>query len=138
LVFFQEAVARAQQRGWPTPRLLTMTHESAAVHAAMGVSMVTNRPAATVVHVDVGTINMGTAYNTAWHGRYPILMTAGAGPRGLSGSMRGGRDAGIAYVQEPRDQGEILRQYTKADHRLEYQDNPGLMVSRLLQIAMSE
>jgi acetolactate synthase-1/2/3 large subunit len=31
-----------------------------------------------------------------------------------------------------------VRQYTKMDHRLEHQDNPGLMVSRLLQVAMSE
>jgi acetolactate synthase-1/2/3 large subunit len=41
-------------------------------------------------------------------------------------------------VQEPRDQGEIVRQYTKLDHRLEHQDNPGAMVSRFLQVAMSE
>ncbi len=31
-----------------------------------------------------------------------------------------------------------MRQYTKLDHRLEHQDNPGHMVSRLLQVAMSE
>src|SRR5207249_5645682 len=52
--------------------------------------------------------------------------------------MRGGRDNVIQWYQEPRDQGEIVRQYTKMDHRMEHQDNPGLMVSRLLQIAMSE
>ena len=40
--------------------------------------------------------------------------------------------------QEPRDQAEIVRQFTKADHRLEHTDNPGLIVSRLLQIAISE
>ena len=52
--------------------------------------------------------------------------------------MAGGRDNSVQWVQEPRDQGEIVRQYTKLDHRMEHQDNPGLMVSRLLQVAMSE
>src|SRR5262249_5127949 len=32
----------------------------------------------------------------------------------------------------------IVRQYTKWDHHLEFQDNPGLMVSRALQVACSE
>ena len=52
--------------------------------------------------------------------------------------MTGGRDSPVQWVQEPRDQGEIVRQYTKVDHRLEHQDNPGMMISRLLQVAMSE
>ncbi|MFB3120241.1 MAG: thiamine pyrophosphate-dependent enzyme, partial [Stenotrophomonas maltophilia] len=58
--------------------------------------------------------------------------------RGFPGSMTGGRDSPVQWVQEPRDQGEIVRQYTKVDHRLEHQDNPGMMISRLLQVAMSE
>ncbi len=48
--------------------------------------------------------------------------------------MTGARETSIQWVQEPRDQGEIMRQYTKLDHRLEHQDNPGLMVSRLLRL----
>ena len=52
--------------------------------------------------------------------------------------MAGSRDLQVQWMQEPRDQGEIVRQYTKLDHRLEHQDNPGLILSRLLQVAMSE
>jgi acetolactate synthase-1/2/3 large subunit len=65
-------------------------------------------------------------------------MMAGTGPRAFPDSMRGARASGVQWVQEPRDQGEIVRQYTKMDHRMEHQDNPGLMISRLLQVAMSE
>jgi acetolactate synthase-1/2/3 large subunit len=65
-------------------------------------------------------------------------MMSGTGPRAYPGSMAGARNNFVQWVQEPRDQGEILRQYTKMDHRLEHQDNPGLIVSRLLQVAMSE
>lgn len=138
IAFWQEAVAKAHEREWPSPRLITVTHEGVALNAAAGNSMVSGQPAATAVHVDVGTLNYGAAIHTAWRGSYPILMTAGTGPRGFPGSMTGGREGPVQWVQEPRDQGEILRQYTKLDHRLEHQDNPGLMVSRLLQVAMSE
>ena len=136
--FFQEAVAKARHRELPTPRLVTVTHEGVALNAALGDTMVTGQPAATVVHVDVGTFNYGGALHTAWRGAYPVLITAGAAPRAYPGSMRGARKGAIQWVQEPLDQGGIVRQYTKLDHRLEHQDNPGLMVGRLLQVAMSE
>ncbi len=136
--FFQEAVARAEAKGWPAPRLLTVTHEGAALNAALGSAMVREQPAATAVHVDVGTFNYGAGLHTAWRGSYPVLITAGAGPRAYPGSMRGARTNSVQWVQEPRDQAEIVRQYTKLDHRLDYTDNPGLIVSRLLQTAMSE
>jgi len=138
IAFWQESVARAQQRGWPAPRLVTVLHEGVALNAALGSAMVTNQPAATAVHVDVGTLNYGGAIHTAWRGPYPVLITAGTAPRAYPGSMAGARNSGVQWVQEPRDQGEIVRQYTKADHRLEHQDNPGLIISRLLQLAMSE
>ncbi|MFN0071484.1 MAG: thiamine pyrophosphate-dependent enzyme [Chloroflexota bacterium] len=139
LVFFQEAIAKAEARGRPAPRLITMMHESVTLNAALGNAMIRNAPAATCVHVDVGTLHYGAAIHTAWRGNYPVLMMAGTGPRAFPGSMRGSREAaGIQWIQEPRDQGEIVRQYTKIDHRLEHQDNPGLIVSRLLQVAMSE
>ena len=100
--------------------------------------MVSGQPSATAAHVDVGTLNYGSGIHTAWRGMYPVLMMAGTGPRAYPGSMPGARNNDIQWVQEPRDQGEIIRQYTKVDHRMEHQDNPGLMVSRLLQVAMSE
>jgi acetolactate synthase-1/2/3 large subunit len=138
LSFYQEAIAKAQAKGRPAPRLVTMTHEHVALNAALGNAMVRNQPAATAVHVDVGTLHYGAAIHTAWRGGYPVLMMAGTGPRAFPGSMRGARGSGVQWVQEPRDQGEIVRQYTKLDHRMEHQDNPGLMISRLLQVAMSE
>ena len=138
IAFWQEAVAKARDREWPAPRLITVTHEGVALNAAIGDAMVSGHPSATAVHVDVGTLAYGASIHTAWRGSYPILMTAGTGPRGFPDSMTGGRNSPVQWVQEPRDQGEIIRQYTKVDHRLEHQDNPGMMVSRLLQVAMSE
>ena len=136
--FYQESIAKAHERGWPAPRLVTVLHEGVALNAALGNSMVTGKPAATSVHVDVGTFNYGGGIHTAWRGSYPVLMTAGNGPRAYPGSMPGARNSAVQWIQEPRDQGEILRQYTKMDHRMEHEDNPGYMISRLLQVAMSE
>jgi acetolactate synthase-1/2/3 large subunit len=136
--FYQEATIKAHELGRPSPRLVTMMHEQTALNAALGVAMVSGQPAATAVHVDVGTFNYGGGLHTAWRGRYPVLMTAGTGPRAYPGTTIGGRNNYIQWYQEPRDQGEILRQYTKLDHRMESQDNPGLMISRLLQVSMSE
>jgi acetolactate synthase-1/2/3 large subunit len=138
MAFLQEAVAKAEHLGRHTPKLMTMTHESVGLNAAIGYSMLTGKPSATAVHVDVGTLHQGAAIHAAWHDRCPILMTAGAGPRAFPGQMPGGRNSFINWVQEPRDQGSIVRQYTKVDHRLEHTDNPGLAISRLLQIAMSQ
>jgi acetolactate synthase-1/2/3 large subunit len=115
-----------------------MIHEHVALNAAMGNTLVTGQPAAAAAHVDAGTFHYGAALHTAWRGGFPVLITAGTGPRAYPGSMRGSRDGTQQWLQEPRDQGEIVRQYTKMDHRLEHLDNPGLMVSRLLQLSMSE
>jgi acetolactate synthase-1/2/3 large subunit len=59
IAFWQESVAKAQEKGWPTPKLITVPHESVALNAALGSAMITNQPAATAVHVDVGTLNYG-------------------------------------------------------------------------------
>jgi acetolactate synthase-1/2/3 large subunit len=52
--------------------------------------------------------------------------------------MRGSRDGSHFWVQQTADQNGIVRQYMKWDHRLDYQDNAGLIVSRAVQIAQSE
>jgi acetolactate synthase-1/2/3 large subunit len=139
IVFYQEAIARAQADGKPTPRLITMPHEHASLNAALGYAAVSGRPAATAAHVDAGTLNYGGAIHTAWRSGLPVLITAGGGPASYPGTMPGARDGGgHIWMQQQYDQNGIVRQYTKWDHRLEYQDNAGLIVSRALQVAMTE
>jgi acetolactate synthase-1/2/3 large subunit len=139
IVFYQEAIARAAAAGKPTPRLITMPHEHASLNAALGYAAVSGRPAATAAHVDAGTLNYGGAIHTAWRSGLPVLITAGGGPASYPGSMAGARDGGgHIWMQQQYDQNGIVRQYTKWDHRLEYQDNAGLIVSRALQVALTE
>jgi acetolactate synthase-1/2/3 large subunit len=137
IAFFQEAIAKARAEGRQAPRLITMTHECAALNAALGYAAATGRPAATAVHVDVGTQHYGSAIHTASRAGLPVVITAGAPPTVLPGARRGARDAGHFWLQDVYDQNGIVRQYMKWDRRLELQDNPGLVVSRAIQVALT-
>ena len=138
IMFMQEAIAKANALGRPAPKLIMMTHEYPTLNAALGYAAASGRMAATAVHVDVGTQHYGCAIHTARHSGLPVLITAGAPPVSYPGSMRGARDGSHFWVQQTPDQAGIVRQYMKWDHRLEYQDNPGMVVSRAIQIARSE
>src|ERR1700723_900118 len=139
IVWYQEAIAKAKALGRPAPRLITMTHEHASLNAALGYAAVSGKPVATAVHVDAGTYNYGGAIHTAAHAGLPVMITAGTPPVSYPGTMRGARDrGGHLWMQQAFDQNGIWRNYVKWDHRLEYQDNPGLMASRALQVALTE
>jgi acetolactate synthase-1/2/3 large subunit len=137
ILFFQEAFAKAAALGTPSPTLVTTMHEAVGLHAALGNSMVKRGPAATAVHVDVGTLNYGCALHTAFAGGYPVLMISGAPARAYPGSRKGARSEPIYWVQERQDQRTIAREYAKWLFRLEMHDNPGLVVSRALQVMLS-
>jgi acetolactate synthase-1/2/3 large subunit len=138
--FFQEATAKARAMGHNnTPRLITVPHEHANLNAALGYAAVSGKPAITAAHVDVGTQHYGGAVHTAWRSGLPVIMTAGFPPTAYAGSTKGARDeGGHLWMQETYDQNGIVRNYTKWDHRLTYQDNPGMVISRAIQVTRSE
>lgn len=137
--FYQESIAKARAQGRKAPKLITVTHEHASLNAALGYAAVSGKPAVTAAHVDCGTQHYGGAVHTAWHSGLPVMITAGCPPTAYPGSMRGARDGGgHIWLQQTFDQNGIVRQYTKWDHRLALHDNPGLIVSRALQVASSE
>ncbi len=139
LAFYQESIAKARHHNRPVPRIVTVTHEHVSLNAALGYAAVSGKCAATAAHVDCGTQHHGGAIHTAWRSGLPVMITAGGAPSAYPGSMPGSREEGAhLWSQQVFDQGGILRQYTKWDKRLEYQDNPGLMVSRALQVARTE
>jgi acetolactate synthase-1/2/3 large subunit len=134
LAFFQEAAVKHRVLGKPSPQLMTMTHESAALAAACGETAVTGRPSAAAFHVECGLINAGGALHNADRGRYPVLIMSGYPPTAESGSVPGARNTYIQWYQQIRDQGELLRQYMRWDHKLATYDNAGLVISRAVQV----
>ena len=75
------------------------------------------RPAAVMVHVNVGTGNASTAIITASRANVPILMSAGRTPVTEEG-LPGSRDLHIHWAQESFDQAAMLREYVKWDYEL--------------------
>jgi acetolactate synthase-1/2/3 large subunit len=138
LAFFQESAVKHRALGKPTPEIMTMTHENAALAAAGGETVVTGRPSAACFHVECGLINAGGAIHNADRGRYPVLIMSGYPPSAAWGSTPGARNSYIQWYQQIRDQGELLRQYMRWDHKLAPYDNAGLVVSRAVQIMTSE
>lgn len=76
-------------------------------------ALVTGKPQAVIVHVDVGTQGLGAAVHNAGCGRVPVLIFAGLSPFTQDGEMRGTRTEFIHYIQDVKDQGAIVRQYCR-------------------------
>ncbi|HEX9905446.1 MAG TPA: thiamine pyrophosphate-requiring protein [Propylenella sp.] len=138
--FYQEAIAKAKAKGHNNPiRLITVPLEHVSLNAALGYAAVSGRPAATAAHVDCGTQHYGGAIHTAWRSGLPVVITSGYPPTAYAGTMHGARDeGGHIWMQEGYDQNGIMRSYTKWNHRLVWQDNPGLVMSRAIQVARTE
>ena len=71
------------------PQLIVCPHETVALSAAHAYAMVTGQPQAVIVHVDVGTLNLGGAVSNAARGRAPVFIFAGAAPFTYSGELPG-------------------------------------------------
>jgi acetolactate synthase-1/2/3 large subunit len=138
LAFFQEVPVKHAALGRPAPKIMTMTHENAALSAACGETMLTGKPSATAAHVECGMINAGGSIHNADRGHYPVLMMSGYPPSAETGSVPGARDTGIQWFQQIRDQGELVRQYMRWDHKLASYDNPGTVITRAVQVMLSE
>jgi len=138
LAFFQEVPVKHRALGRPSPQIMTMTHENAALSAAMGETMMTGCPSSTAAHVECGMINAGGTIHHADRGHYPVLIMSGYPPSAESGSVPGARDAGIQWYQQIRDQGELVRQYMRWDHKLATYDNAGTVITRAVQVMLSE
>ena len=108
-----EALADRHQRGEKVPNVMLCPHENTAAHMAMGYAAVTGRGQAVLVHVDVGTANTANAMHNLFRSRLPVLLMSGKAPYTSSNELVGSRDTYVHFVQEPIDQGSLVRPYMK-------------------------
>ncbi len=134
----QEAIAKFQHLGRRTPQTVLCLHEMVAGSAAHGYYMVAGRPQAVLVHVDVGTQNLGCAVHNAQRGRAGMVLCAGRTPFTFEGERRGGRNSYIHWLQEQYNQAGILHDYVKWDYELRCTDSLPHAVQRAFQMAESE
>jgi len=108
-----EELANRKQRGEPVPKTIRCAHENTAAHMAAGYALMTGRGQGVLVHVDVGTANTATAMHNLFRSRLPVLLMAGKAPFTTAHELTGTRDTYVHFVQEPFDQGSLVRPYVK-------------------------
>ena len=132
-----EAFARFETEAGRAPRPLVVPHEFVAVSMAHGYYAAGGRPAAVMVHVNVGTGNAATAIITAARANVPILMSAGRTPVTEEG-LPGSRDLHIHWAQESFDQAAMLREYVKWDYELRTPVQVEAVVDRAIELMHAE
>jgi thiamine pyrophosphate-dependent acetolactate synthase large subunit-like protein len=93
-----------------TPQMLLCLHEETAVAICHGYAKVTGKPLAAAVHSNVGLFHATMAIFNAWCDRMPVLVLGATGPVDAPK-----RRPWIDWIHTARDQGAIVRQYTKWD-----------------------
>jgi acetolactate synthase-1/2/3 large subunit len=132
-----EGLVQMQARGEPAPQFLTIPHENVAMAMAQGYSKVSGEASCVMVHVNVGTANTICGLMNAARDNVPVLLAAGRTPLTESGHA-GSRDISIHWAQEQFDQGSIVRENVKWDYELRHGQAVETLVSRALDVAMSE
>jgi acetolactate synthase-1/2/3 large subunit len=131
-----EAFARAARTNRPVPRPMVVPHEHAAVAMAHGYTLVTGRPQAVMLHVNVGLANSINALIDASRDRVPLLLTSGRTPITEEGP-HGSRSVYIHWAQEMFDQAGMLREFVKWDYEMRRGDQVGDVVDRALELAQT-
>ena len=131
-----EAFARAARTNRPVPRPMVVPHEHAAVAMAHGYTLVTGRPQAVMLHVNVGLANSINALIDASRDRVPLLLTSGRTPITEEGP-HGARSVYIHWAQEMFDQAGMLREFVKWDYEMRRGDQVADVVDRALELAQT-
>ncbi|MGB9365701.1 MAG: thiamine pyrophosphate-binding protein [Xanthobacteraceae bacterium] len=96
--------------GNSAPQILLCLHEESAVAIAHGYAKVTGRAMAAAVHSNVGLMHATMAIFNAWCDRMPVLILGATGP---VDAVK--RRPWIDWIHTARDQGALVRPYTKWD-----------------------
>jgi thiamine pyrophosphate-dependent acetolactate synthase large subunit-like protein len=92
------------------PQMLLCVHEESAVAIAHGWAKVTGKAIAAAVHSNVGLQHAAMAMFNAWCDRMPVVVLGATGP---VDAMK--RRPWIDWIHTARDQGALIRGYTKWD-----------------------
>src|SRR5215207_9993816 len=96
--------------GNSAPQMLLCLHEESAVAIAHGYAKVTGHAMAAALHSNVGLMHASMAIFNAWCDRMPVLLLRATGPVDAAK-----RRPWIDWIHTARDQGALIRSYTKWD-----------------------
>ena len=131
-----EAAAAIRQAGEgdQIPDIVSCPHEFAAMSAAHGYAAATGDPQVVLVHVDVGTQNLGAAMHNAHRAGAPVFVLAGLAPVTDAGHA-GARNHPVHYFQDVFDQPGIVREYCRWVDEFRLPSDPAETVRRGLERA---
>jgi thiamine pyrophosphate-dependent acetolactate synthase large subunit-like protein len=92
------------------PQMLLCLHEESAVAIAHGWAKVKEEPLCAIVHSNVGLMHATMAVFNAWCDRAPLLLLGATGPVDAAK-----RRPWIDWIHTAKDQGALIRDYTKWD-----------------------
>jgi thiamine pyrophosphate-dependent acetolactate synthase large subunit-like protein len=92
------------------PQMLLCLHEESAVAIAHGYAKASGKAMAAALHSNVGLMHASMAIFNAWCDRMPVLLLGATGP---VDAMK--RRPWIDWIHTARDQGALVRPYTKWD-----------------------
>jgi len=92
------------------PQMLLCLHEESAVSIAQGYAKVTGKPLLVGLHSNVGLMHATMSIFNAWCDRMPMIMLGATGPVDAAR-----RRPWIDWIHTARDQGALIRPYTKWD-----------------------
>ncbi|RYG11450.1 MAG: thiamine pyrophosphate-requiring protein [Burkholderiales bacterium] len=133
-----EEMARWREEGRDLPEVILCPHENTALHMAGGYAVATGRGQAVLVHVDAGTANSAMAMHNLFRARVPILLMAGRAPATTFNGVDGGRDTYVHFVQEPFDQGSVVRPYVKWEYTLPWPSMAAEVIARAHSVMHSD
>ena len=113
-----EEIARWERNGRRVPKVILCPHENVAMHMAGGYALMTGRGQGVLVHVDAGTGNCVIGMHNLLRNRLPVLLMAGTAPFTSFGELVGTRDTYVHFIQQPFDQGSLVRPYVKWEYTL--------------------
>src|SRR5450631_3260625 len=131
-----EAFSRAKKTNAKVPKPILVPHENLAVGMAHGAYLMTGRPQAMMVHVNVGTANTINNLTNLSRDRVPLILAAGRTPITEKGSF-GSRSRPIHWAQEMFDQAGMVRELVKWDYELRTPNQIGDVVARGVEVAMA-
>jgi len=129
-----EGWVRSDIFGVAVPKPVTAPHENIAVNMALGHWMVSGKPQAVMVHVNVGTANTVCGLLNAAGANAPILLMAGRTPITEVGT-HGGRNIHIHWTQEMFDQAGLVREAVKWDYELRTPAQLRTVIDRAISVA---
>ena len=118
------------------PEPVTVPHETAGVAMAHGYYLVTGRPQAVMVHVNVGLANAAMGVINAASDNVPVLVMSGRTPITETGH-KGSRMTPIQYGQEMFNQASLVADVVKYQYEMRYPEQGEPLVARALAIATS-